>query len=263
MAPGPTKIEGAKEREGYLGNQRGKSVRVTRGVFRERTRENRLSLSLSCFDSPFVCVYMYIYSRAFSSSSSCFTDSFLAKSSTVSERGDRLPNGGRAVRRHDDGDENERRRCCGHSEHAARTFGAFVDEENEEGKEKEKGETKGEERRIKGWEREREKGKEERSETTISDAYGSGDHVHPAVLPAHARSATRLVSQHETHICIFIYTGECVFCVCTCARVYVCVCVHVRRIHAPYLRTAAPRTRDGSGRAPIHLPRATRCDWSA
>ena len=59
-------------------------------------------------------------------SSSSFTNSFLAESSTVSERSDRLPNGGRAVRRHDDGDESEWRRCCGHFVHAARTFGAFV-----------------------------------------------------------------------------------------------------------------------------------------
>lgn len=86
------------------------------------------------------------------SSSSSFTNSFLAESSTVSERDDRLPNGGRAVRRHDDGDENERRRCCGHSGHAARTFGAFVEEEDEE-EEKEKG-MKNKGRR----ERERERG---------------------------------------------------------------------------------------------------------
>lgn len=60
-----------------------------------------------------------------------FTDSRPAESSTVSERG------GRAVRRHDDGDggERRRRRCCGRSGHAARTFGALVEEADEEEKE--------------------------------------------------------------------------------------------------------------------------------
>lgn len=175
-----------------------------------------------------------------SSSSSSFTNSFLAESSTVSERGGRLPYGGRAVRRHDDGDGSERRRCCGHSEHAARTFGAFH--------EKRRGRK---ERRIRERververKREREKGTGQRRRS----AARPGDHVYPAVLPAHARSATRLVSQYETHICTFMCRAR----VYTCAYVYTCDATRT-------VSTNANARWERGERASKHLPQATRCD---
>lgn len=161
---------------------------------------------------------MYIYSRAFSSSS--FTNSFLAESSTVSERGDGSPNGGRAVRRHDDGDGNERRRCCGHSEHAARTFGALVAEENEGEKER----AKGEERRIKGGERGRRE-KEERPETTIGETrtVQAITYIQRCSRHMHARPLGSYHSTRRTYMYFYVRAKNASL-LCARACVYVCTC---------------------------------------
>lgn len=152
-----------------------------------------------------------------------------------------MPNGGRAVRRHDDGDENERRRCCGHSGHAARTFGAFVRRREEDEEDGEKAKDKGEPGEKNKGERKGEREKGERSETAISDASRRSRTSSGAPGTCTLGHSARITVRNIAHMYLYAFV---------CGRtlyVRACVCVHVRRIHAPYLRTAAPRTRTRDG----------------
>lgn len=154
-----------------------------------------------------------------------------------------MPNGGRVVRRHDDGDENERRRCCGHSEHAARTFGACVREEEE--KVKRKGKKKGEERN-----------KERKGEREVRDGDQRGvqaiTYIQQCSRHMHARPLGSYHSMHSTFMCpyanVYVYARVYVY---AYAFMYTCDAY----THRTYVRLHREREREmGARRTRVETP---------
>lgn len=169
-----------------------------------------------------------------------------------------MPNGGRAVRRHDDGDENERRRCCGHSGHAARTFGAFVRRREEDEEDGEKAKDKGEPGEKNKGERKGEREKGKRSETAISDASRRSRTSSGAPGTCTLGHSARITVRNIAHMYLYAF-------VCGANVVRTCVRMCTRATHTravpTYGCTANANARWERGeRASKHLPRATRCD---